>query len=59
VQGAALGLGQSHVFIQTGGWSPWEQPSGEGLGDSGGWEAGHEPAVCVCSPEGQLCPGLH
>ena len=24
-----------------------------------GREAGHEPAVCACSPEGQLCSGLH
>ena len=24
-----------------------------------GQEAGHEPAVCSCSPEGQLYPGLH
>ena len=22
-------------------------------------EAGHELAVCACSPEGQLCSGLH
>jgi len=22
-------------------------------------EAGHEPAACACSPEGQLCSGLH
>ena len=32
MQGAALGLGQSQVFIQTGGRSPREQPCGEGLG---------------------------
>ena len=54
VQGAALGLGQSQVFIQTGERSPWEQPCREGLGGRGGREAGHEPAVCACSPEGQL-----
>ena len=28
--------------------------------DLGVLEAGHEPAVCACSPpEGQLCSGLH
>ena len=31
MQGAALGLGQSQVFLQTGGRSR-EQPNGEGLG---------------------------
>ena len=32
---------------------------GEGLGGPGEREAGHEPAVCACSTEGQLCSGLH
>ena len=27
--------------------------------DSGGWEAGHEPARCSHSPESQLYPRLH
>ena len=36
-----------------------EQPCREGLGGPGGREAGHEPAACTCSPEGQLCSGLH
>ena len=58
-QGAALGSGQSQVLIQSGGRSPWEQPCGEGLGGPGRREAGHEPTVCTCSPEGQLCSGLH
>jgi len=28
-------------------------------GTTGGWEAGHEPAMCPHSPESQMCPGLH
>ena len=56
---SVLGLGQSQVFIQTEERSPSEQPCGEGPGGPGGQEAGHEPAVCACSPEGQLCAGLH
>ena len=45
--------------------SPWylykleedlkSSPVGEGFGSPGG----HEPTVCACSPEGQLCSGLH
>jgi len=34
-------------------------PAETDLGGPGGREAGHEPAVCACSPEGQLCSGLH
>ena len=34
-------------------------PAEEDLGGPGGQEAGDEPAVCACSPEGQLCSGLH
>ena len=37
----------------------WEQPCREGLGGPGGREAGHEPAVCTCSPEDLLYFGLH
>jgi len=32
---------------------------GEGLGDTDGKKAGHDVAMCACSPEGQPCPGLH
>ena len=34
-------------------------PAEEGPGGPGGREAGHEPAVCACSPGDQLCSGLH
>ena len=29
------------------------------LGGTGGWEAGHEPAICTHSPENQSYPGVH
>ena len=35
---------QSHLCLQNGGRTRWEQPCGEGLGDPGG----HEPAVHAC-----------
>lgn len=34
-------------------------PSENDLGGLGEQKVGHEPAVLVCSPEGQLYPGLH
>lgn len=36
VQGAVPGLGQPSGSEQTGGSMVWEQPHGEGLGDTGG-----------------------
>lgn len=36
-----------------------EQLCPEGLGGAAEWEAGHDPAVCTCSPESKMCPGLH
>lgn len=36
-----------------------KQPCREGLGDTGRWEAGQEPALCTCSPETPLSLGLH
>jgi len=46
--------------INTDWWmKDWEQPCWEGLGGTGGWKVGHEPPMCTCSPEDQLCPGLH
>jgi len=32
---------------------------GEGLGDTHGRKAGHEPTMSARSPESQLYPGLH
>ena len=29
------------------------------LEGTGGWQVGCEPAMCLCSPESQLCPGLY
>ena len=46
MQGAALGLGQSQVFIQTGGRSPLEQPCGGGLHSQG---QKHLFLVCLSS----------
>ena len=38
----------------------WEEVSvRRGLEGSGGQKAGHEPAVCTCSLEDQMYPGLH
>ena len=50
---------QPPASVQAGGWRDWEQPCREGLRGAGGWKAHHDPAVCACSPERQLCPGLH
>jgi len=53
-----LGYGNLHYQIKLGDermeHSPAKRP-----GDTGGWQAGHEPAVCTRSPESQLDSGLH
>lgn len=59
VRDVALGSGQSHVCVQTGRRTNWEQCCGEGPGGSGGWKARHEPSVCACSLKGQQYPGRH
>jgi len=41
------------------GWKDRAQPCWKGLGGTGWWPAGHESAMCPCSPENQLYPGLH
>jgi len=35
------------------------ESNGDSYEDPGGWRAGHEPAVCTCSSEGQQYPVLH
>ena len=59
VEGPACGSWQSQTQVQAGWRVAREQPWGEGLGGTGGWEAQHEVAICICSPESQLYPGLH
>ena len=59
VQGPASGSGKPPLSIRARGWGDREEPCREGLGGTGGWKAGHDSAMCSCSPEGQPCPGLH
>jgi len=59
VQNLAPGLQQPPQSIQSGGGIDRAQFYQKGLQGPGGWQAGHEPAVCLCSPESQLYPGLH
>lgn len=40
-------------------WRGWKQIYWEGLEDTGGWKARHDPSMCIHSPEKQLYPGLH
>ena len=59
VQGLVPGLRQPPLPIQTGGWKDWEQPCWKQHGGNGGWQPGHELAICPCNPESQLYPELH
>ena len=50
VQGLAPGSWQPSLAVQAGGCKDRAQPCQKGLGGTGGWEAGHEPAVFLRSP---------
>ena len=57
--GSSTWVVQIPVPIQAGGWRDWEQPCKEGFVGTDGRKAGHEPAMCARSAEGQFYPGLH
>ena len=59
MQCLASGFRQLLLSMQPGRLKGRVQPRQKGLWDTGGWEAGHEPATCPCSPERQPYPGLH
>ena len=59
VQCPASTLGQPPLSVEAGGWRAWEQPWQVGLGGTGIWKAGHEPAMRVRRQESQSYPGLH
>jgi len=40
-------------------WKDWSQLCFKRPGGTGGWEAGHESAMCPGSPDRQPCTGLH
>jgi len=43
----------------TSDWENWRAALPRKTWGPGGQKAGHEPALCACSPEGQWYPGLH
>jgi len=59
VQNLAPGLQQPPQSIQSGGGIDRAQFYQKGLQGPGGWQAGHEPAVCPHDPEGLLYSELH
>lgn len=54
----ALHLGQGNLKHKYRAGRDWEQPRQGGRGVCGERKARHEPSMCACSPENQLCPGL-
>ena len=55
----APGSWQSPLPVQASGCKDITQTSQKGLGNAGGWQAGHESAMCPCSTENQPDSGLH
>ena len=54
-----LGRGNLRYLYKLGGDLLESSPAEKDLRGPGGREAGHEPTVCACRLEGQLCSGLH
>ena len=59
LQDLALESWQPLLLRQAGGCKDREQSFQKGFEGTGGWQAGHEPAMCSLIPESQPCPGLH
>ena len=59
VQGLALGSQQPPLSVQAEGRKHRLQPRWKELGSTGGWQSGHESAMCPHSPESQLYSELH
>jgi len=53
-----LGCGNPHCEYKLGGVRIEHSPT-KGPGGTGGWQAGHEPAMCPCSLESHPYPGLY
>lgn len=58
IQGPVPESGQSQAQVQAGRRIGWKLPCGEGIEGVGWWEAKHDPALCNCTSESQLHPGL-
>ena len=54
-----LGRGNPRYLYKLGEDLLESSPAEKDLGGPGGREAGHEPVLCACSPEGHVCSGLH
>ena len=54
-----VGHGNPHFSVKAGGCKDRAKPWWKGLGSTGEWQAGHEPALCPHCPESQPHPELH